>query len=91
MEAIHTNGPWHVSNGNQIRSARDQIAKVWMMRDGEGLANAKLIAASPDLINALILAEKALNEIRVCCHHTAWDQTGPAVIAARAAIAKATE
>ena len=43
-----------------------------------------------ELLGALINAEKALNHIRVCCRHTAWDATGPAVIAARAAIAKAT-
>ena len=46
----HTPGPWHVANGIQIRSARHQIAKVWMMRNGEGNANAKLIAAAPDLL-----------------------------------------
>jgi len=49
----HTPGPWHVSNGVQIRSERHQIAKVWMMRDGEGNANARLIAAAPDLLEAL--------------------------------------
>lgn len=49
----HTPGPWHVANGVQIRSQRDQIAKVWMMRDGEGNANAALIAAAPDMLNAL--------------------------------------
>jgi hypothetical protein len=45
----HTPGPWHVANGVQIRSATDQIAKVWMMRNGEGQANARLIAAAPEL------------------------------------------
>ena len=49
----HTPGPWHVANGVQIRSSRDQIAKVWMMRDGEGNANARLIAAAPELLWAL--------------------------------------
>lgn len=49
----HTPGPWHVANGVQIRSARDQIAKVWMMRNGEGKRNAALIAAAPDLYEAL--------------------------------------
>ena len=48
-----TPGPWHIANGVQIRSARHQIAKVWMMRDGEGNANARLIAASPKLLSAL--------------------------------------
>ena len=39
-----TPGPWHVANGVQIRGEREQIAKVWMMRGGEGKANASLIA-----------------------------------------------
>lgn len=44
-EAIKpTPGPWHVANGVQIRGEREQIAKVWMMRSGEGKANASLIA-----------------------------------------------
>ena len=46
----HTPGPWRVANGVQIRSHRDQIAKVWMMRNGEGNANAALIAAAPSLL-----------------------------------------
>ena len=50
MNKKHTPGPWHVANGVQIRSARDQIAKVWMMRNGEGNVNAKLIAAAPELL-----------------------------------------
>ena len=43
-EAKPTPGPWHVANGVQIRGEREQIAKVWMMRGGEGKANASLIA-----------------------------------------------
>jgi hypothetical protein len=44
MDQQHTRGPWHVAGGGQqIRSARDQIARVWMMRDGEGKANAAFI------------------------------------------------
>lgn len=50
----HTPGPWHVANGCQIRSDKHQVAKAWMMRDGEGLANAALIAAAPSLLEALI-------------------------------------
>lgn len=56
----HTPGPWHIANGCQIRSAKDQIAKAWMTRNGEGLANARLIAAAPELLEALeLLAELA--------------------------------
>ena len=53
MTANHTPGPWHVANGVQIRGEREQIAKVWMMRGGEGNANARLIAAAPELLEAL--------------------------------------
>ena len=49
MTTKHTPGPWHIANGVQIRSNRDQIAKIWMMRDGEGRENARLIAAAPTM------------------------------------------
>ena len=51
----HTPGPWHTAGeqGVQIRSAKDQIAKVWTMRGNEWKANARLIAAAPDLLEAL--------------------------------------
>lgn len=61
MSAEHTPAPWHIANGVQIRSARHQIAKVWMMRNGEGKANARLIAAAPDLLEALTNLVKALD------------------------------
>jgi hypothetical protein len=51
--SAHTPGPWLVANGNQIRSEKDQIAKVWMMRCGEGSANANLIALAPEMLAAL--------------------------------------
>ena len=50
----HTKGPWKLINGVQVRSDRDQIAKVWMMREGEGSANARLIADAPQLYAALV-------------------------------------
>lgn len=49
----HTPGPWHVAGWVQIRSERDQIAKVWMMRQGGGQANARLIAKAPELLEVL--------------------------------------
>ena len=49
MTTKYTKGPWHIANGVQIRSNRDQIAKIWMMRDGEGRENARLIAAAPTM------------------------------------------
>jgi hypothetical protein len=53
MSEKFTPGPWRVVNGDQIRSAIHQIARAWMMRGGEGKANARLIAAAPDLYEAL--------------------------------------
>jgi hypothetical protein len=52
-------------------------------------AKLRVMKAAPKLLEALIAAEQALNKIRVCCMHTAWDATGPAVILAREAIAEA--
>ena len=51
----HTPGPWHTAGeqGVQIRSAKDQIAKVWTMRGNEWKANARLIAAAPELLELL--------------------------------------
>lgn len=76
-----TPGPWHVANGCQIRSAKDQIAKAWMMRDGEGQANARLIAAAPELLEALnLVLDNCLDSGGLAAAHAK----------ARAAIAKAT-
>ena len=83
MSAKHTPGPWHTAGdqGVQIRSQRDQIAKVWTMRGNEWKANARLIAAAPELLEALIeLAD---------CGAEAWGEDRPCVRIARAAIAKA--
>jgi hypothetical protein len=54
----HTPGPWHTAGeqGVQIRSAKDQIAKVWTMRGNEWKANARLIAAAPELLEACKVA-----------------------------------
>jgi len=55
MSKQHTPGPWHTAGeqGVQIRSEKHQIAKVWTMRGNEWKANARLIAAAPDLLEAL--------------------------------------
>ena len=76
----HTPGPWHTAGeqGVQIRGAKDQIAKVWTMRGNEWKANARLIAAAPDLLEAL--------QDMVSDHASLSDAT---LAFARAAIAKA--
>jgi hypothetical protein len=55
MSAKHTPGLWHVAGeqGVQIRSENHQIAKVWTMRGDEWKDNARLIAAAPELLEAL--------------------------------------
>lgn len=80
----HTPGPWHVSNGVQIRSAKHQIAKVWSMRGGEGNANARLIAAAPDLLEA---CHVALAEVSAPTGQPSWASE----LRLRAAIKLATE
>lgn len=85
-ETKHTPGPWHTAGdqGVQIRSQRDQIAKVWTMRGNEWKANARLIAAAPDLL-------EALRAVDVLFGHLARDSTQRIWLDnARAAIAKAT-
>lgn len=76
----HTPGPWRVAGeqGVQIRSERDQIAKVWTMRGNEWKANACLIAAAPVLLAELIEAADFIESM------------GMDATPARTAIAKAT-
>jgi hypothetical protein len=72
----HTQGEWllhenlrSINSENNIPIANvwyNNIANVWyknttMVTEEEGLANAKLIASAPDLLEALIEAKKALN------------------------------
>ena len=72
----HTPGPW-LRMGRSIGVGAGEIATVWELLDGRAIANARLIAAAPDLLDALVMMLDAY-EI-------------PAVRdRARAAIAKAT-
>ena len=86
----HTQGPWRTAGdqGVQIRSEKDQIAKVWAMRGNEWKANAALIAAAPDLLSALeeliVFAEIAETNILTGDEGCLWP-----VERARVAIAKA--
>jgi len=73
--AQHTPGPWQVHKTNAsrfgIRSGQDSLADVWAMigspvlmdRAHEGEANARLIAAAPDLLAALQL---------IAAHEPVW-------------------
>ena len=85
----HTQGPWHTAGeqGVQIRSAKDQIAKVWTMRGNEWKANARLIAAAPELLEAL---QEVVPLLETVLAITNDPQPGSVGHRARTAIAKAT-
>ena len=91
MTTTHTPGPWYValdSDDDMFVSSDDgkTICEIAHSRDftdpaKECVANAALISAAPDLLASM---EGLLNALH---SHT----THPAIIAARAAIAKATK
>ena len=55
MKTTHTPGPWIVRGGNVIESlSRINVAKAWMTDGEEECANARLIAAAPDLLAAAL-------------------------------------
>ena len=75
MTAKHTPGPWHLGKeGYYFQSVRDQnehiTADVNITRsDGEGGANARLIAAAPDLLAALesMIAKIDADKLPISC------------------------
>ena len=81
MSAQHTAGPWEydvTEFGTAILAGRELVA------DGIGSeANARLIAAAPEMLTALRAAETAMGAL---LHYS-----NPILQAARAAIAKATD
>ncbi|RSE60373.1 hypothetical protein EGT81_12645 [Alcaligenes faecalis] len=99
MEHKHTPGPWgnHLVDDTVVIIPRRPLPqKISVLghsevADTEDYANARLIAAAPDLLGALIKAEKALVELE---HMTGGGDEEiniePEILAARAAIAKAT-
>ena len=89
----HSITPWKVAHAHSteyvrhIKDARGElIAEVSAFDDevSEAIANARLMAAAPDLLAALrdLLDEADLNEVD--------EYTAPKIEAARAAIARAT-
>ena len=86
-EAKHTPGPWqwtqHFDPTISIyKDGFGQIARLYDSSAGTGKANARLIAAAPDLLDALV---QFVDEFEGC-----YADGEPAMIKARAAIAKAT-
>lgn len=62
MSEKHTSGPWHIERINNrtrsgfnasIRSPGCDVAEVYGWEDEENVANARLIAAAPELLAAL--------------------------------------
>jgi len=86
MNTKHTPGPWHVRNGNTIGDATQDIASLSIMsvvnmKKDERIANARLIAAAPELLDVLkeIISDGVHCDVVPHLHYKA-----------RAAIAKAT-
>ncbi len=84
----HTPGPWrfncHPHDGNYMRiTCSNDLSEGDNLRGYCGEANARLIAAAPDLLDALIGIAALYDSDEGC-------RTLPQYIAARAAIAKAT-
>jgi hypothetical protein len=81
MSSKHTPGPWEITAHGSIEAKDRQIALV--SRGGlTDMPNARLIAAAPELLEALQVAELALRErgLRACGEYKQIE----------AAIAKAT-
>jgi hypothetical protein len=91
----HTPGPWYAKYiGDRKPIGSNELIGVYQVNDGTRLiaeplseANARLIAAAPDLLEALLLAYAALDNLPGSIAH---DLIGDHVFeAAEAAIAKA--
>ena len=97
--SAHTKGPWVISGGGSLHlsvlSQDDEqtIADVWFIRRDpeEGNANARLIAASPDLLEALQAAVHLYTQYGLVSGAPVDGISGGRwVNEARAAIARAT-
>ena len=95
----HTPGPWRVARNwrdklaivgptnDRVSTASDRICNLPHRKNGEGEANADLIAAAPELLEAL---EAVLTvEIPIVTMQEDWHRIKPIVEKARAVIAKA--
>lgn len=66
METKHTKGDWNVTSYNDLQYSISTSAHGYDEReisDEEDQANARLIAAAPDMLKALINAHDALKDI----------------------------
>ena len=87
MSAQHTPGPWGLPN-QYVKVRKCNFLSHVHWDDEEGIANARLIAAAPDLLDALKMSESAVEQL---C--TGQDAANCWVTLAtiRAAIAKAVQ
>jgi hypothetical protein len=104
--SAHTPGPWTVEHKDHgarqfIKSRKGAVAILQNYGSAEAMAaapltveriaNARLIAAAPDLLAALVSLQDEVQRMRAISHYF-FDQCDQRPInAARAAIAKATE
>lgn len=95
MDGKHTPGPWHyythpqpngcpiVGNSKGLMVAMLSHSINQPEQEDEAIANAKLIVAAPDLLNALVMARELLDL-------EGYVADGPSMKCVAAAIAKAT-
>ena len=59
METKHTPGKWNIVESNKIdeeahiQTDLKSICRMWIQMDSQDMANARLIAAAPELLEAL--------------------------------------
>lgn len=88
-EAKHTPGPWSVDESNAIVGEKLDDHPIWLrpviarFATGVRPADARLMAAAPDLL-------EALQEILDAADGSGWDQLDATLRTARAAVSKAT-
>lgn len=69
METKHTPGPWNIVESNKvdeeshIQTDLKSICRLWIQMDGQDMANARLIAAAPELLDALKDARNAYQQM----------------------------
>ena len=65
----HTPGPWNGLSGLIASEKGDHIATVWLTQDDNLEANARLIAAAPELLEACEAADRFLAILKVTHPH----------------------
>lgn len=86
----HTPGPWSVDDASNVRAGEAMIAQTYRNNIGmsvrEELANARLIAAAPELLEVL---EDAVKRCKECLEWVVDDDLCAECVVAAAVIRKA--